>query len=52
MIGNGTVPHGRLRMAVVAVMLVAGALWALAPPVAAEGLPVIDFISPGGVVSD
>ncbi len=41
-----------LRMAVVAAILVAGAMWAFAPSAAAEGLPVIDFISEGGVVSD
>lgn len=42
----------RSRLAVSAAFAVALALSVLAVPAAAEGLPVIDFISPGGVVSD
>ncbi|UCC93902.1 MAG: hypothetical protein JSW25_04330, partial [Thermoplasmata archaeon] len=40
------------RMLVMAAIAVALAMVALTPTSGAEGLPVIDFISPGGVVSD
>jgi len=39
-------------MVVMAAIVVSVALSVLAAPAAAEGLPVIDFISPGGVVSE
>lgn len=42
----------RLQLVASAAFAVAVALSVLAAPAAAEGLPVIDFISPGGVVSD
>jgi len=42
----------RPAMVAVAAMLLALALTAIPGPAGAEGLPVIDFISPGGVVSD
>jgi len=42
----------RPAMVAAAVMLLALALTALPGPAGAEGLPVIDFKSPGGVVSD
>ncbi len=42
----------RFKLVASAAFAVAVALSVLAVPSAAEGLPVIDFISPGGVVSD
>ncbi|MCK5253738.1 MAG: hypothetical protein KAQ96_12350, partial [Thermoplasmata archaeon] len=46
-----TASHRPELVAMVAI-IVAVALSVLAAPAASEGLPVIDFISPGGVVSD
>ena len=46
-----TASHRSELVAMVAI-IVAVALSVLAAPAASEGLPVIDFISPGGVVSD
>ncbi len=42
----------RPDLVAMAAIIVAVALSVLAAPAASEGLPVIDFISPGGVVSD
>ncbi len=52
MIRNLAAPRHLSRMTVVAVIILATALAANPRPALAEGLPVIDFISQGGVVSD
>jgi hypothetical protein len=52
MIGNPFAPRHQYRMAVVAMIVLATALAISSPPAEAEGLPVIDYISLGGVVSE
>ncbi|UCC93486.1 MAG: hypothetical protein JSW25_02130, partial [Thermoplasmata archaeon] len=50
--GNTAAAHRRLKLAALAAVSALLVLAALSAPSSAEGLPVIDFISPGGVVSD